>query len=115
MKVLPVRCLDRDSGTDVRGDKGVIENCDTRQRGRPGAVLKNKRRTGKGEDDMRRICRTEAPALVDQPRLTRVERAQDRRDGRLASAVLRIEQGELRQRELSASVDRIKLSNVSQQ
>ena len=74
MKVLPVRRLDRDARTDVRGDKGIVENGDTRQRGRPAAVLKDKRCAGKGEDDVRRVCGAKPPTLVDKGRLARAER-----------------------------------------
>ena len=44
MQVLAMLCVDIDSGTDILGNKCVIEDSQMRQIGRPGSVPKNKRR-----------------------------------------------------------------------
>src|SRR4051812_19928210 len=109
-----MRCFDLDARTDVRRDERVIEDGDLRQRAGPCAVLKNIRCAVGGDDNMGLVHRAEALPLIDQRCLARAERAQDRRERRLASPVLAIDEGEAGKRELRADVYIVELADIPQ-
>jgi len=115
MQVLAVGRFDLDAGANILRHEGIVEDRNMRKRLAPGAVLKHVRcRALPGDDDMRRMLRSEALPLVDQNRITRAERPQDGRQRRLAPAVLRVHERQLAEWQLRSRGDIIELPDIAQ-
>jgi hypothetical protein len=92
--VLSVVCLHGQPRVHVLVDEHVVEYHEIRQRAVPGVVLEDRRwrSIAAFEDNLKRMLRSEASPLRDRHWVARSNGAQHCRKGRLASAILRIDE-----------------------
>ena len=115
MQVLAIAGNNLNARAHVLRNELIVENGDIGLGSGPGAVFEDGGRSGgQADHHMRGIGGAETMPIADRRGGPRCEGAQDGGERRLPAPILAIDNRELRERNLSASVHRIELANIPQ-
>lgn len=117
VEVLAMPGIHSHPGVDVRVHEHIVEQRKARQGPIPSAVLEHRvgRATLTVENDVWWMRRRKSPTLRNGNRITGCQRAQDRRQRRLAATILGVDQHEPAEGNLSSRVHRVELPDVAEQ